>query len=154
MCAQVPSAYDGDMSTTADHQSAVLVAESALDVATSFLHWLAAADFGAPAASLDADVTLKALLPPGYREWSGEEAVCAAFDAFFGGMDSFDVVEMSAARVGDRLQMRWRVHAGGGRLGAGDFVAEQSCYAELGAGGRIGSLSLVCSGFRDRSAHA
>lgn len=120
--------------------------------AARFLGWLAAGDFGAPNPSLDPAVTLKALLPPGSREWTGRESVSAAFESFFGGMDAFEVVGVATDQVADRLSLRWRVHASGGRLGSGQYVAEQTCYAALNPNGRIAEMSLVCSGFRPLSA--
>ena len=120
--------------------------------AAAFLDKLAAGDFDQLAAALEPDAQLKALLPPGYMEWTGQEAVCGAFDMFFGGMDTYEVIDATIGQVGDRLHLRWRIHARGGRLGPQDFVAEQSCYADAGPTRRLQSLALVCSGFRAQPA--
>jgi len=112
-----------------------------------FLERLATGDFDQLAAALEPDVKLSALLPRGFCEWQGSEAVCAAFTSFFGGMDEFEVLDATVGQVGDRLQLRWRVHVHGGRLGPDDFVAEQQCYADAGPSGRLQFIVMVCSGF-------
>lgn len=109
---------------------------------------LAACDFAGLASVLDPDVRLDALLPRGHVTWEGSDAVRGAFETFFGGLDEFDLLDSSTARLGDRIHLRWRFHASGGRLGSADHVVEQSCYAEAGPDGRFVAMALVCSGFR------
>ena len=116
-------------------------------MAGAFLEELTAGDFPRLAAALEPDARLSALLPRGHVEWVGREEVCDAFAGFFGGMDEYEVLEATIGHVGDRLQLRWRLHVRGGRLGPEDFVVEQHCYADAGPSGRIQSLALVCSGF-------
>jgi hypothetical protein len=113
-----------------------------------FLQQLATGDFDLLAGALEPDAKLSALLPRGFVEWEGRDAVCGAFDGFFGGMDEYEVIDASVGLVGDRLQLGWRLHVRGGRLGPEDFVVEQHCYADAGPTGRIQSMALVCSGFR------
>jgi SnoaL-like domain len=124
-------------------------APSAPQFATAglFLERLVTGDFDQLAAALEADVKLSALLPRGLKEWDGRDAVCGAFDQFFGGMDEYEVLDAEVGQVGQRLQMRWRLHVRGGRLGDSDFVVEQFCYADGGPTGRIQTMSMVCSGF-------
>ena len=112
-----------------------------------FLEKLATGDFARLAPTLERDVTLSALLPRGFDEWKGADAVCGAFHKFFGGMDEYEVLDAEVGQVGQRLQMRWRLHVRGGRLGDSDFVVEQFCYADDGPTGRLQSMSMVCSGF-------
>lgn len=112
------------------------------------LEWLATGTFDQPTDALEPGATLQALLPRGFCDWEGREAVCGAFDRFFGGFDEFEIIDATIGQVGDRLQLRWRLHVRGGRLGPEDFVVEQSCYADTGPTGRLQHLALVCSGFR------
>ena len=62
-------------------------------------------------------------------------------------MDEYEVLDATVGLVGTRLQLSWRLHVRGGRLGPDDFVVEQHGYADTGPTGRIQSLCLVCSGF-------
>lgn len=112
-----------------------------------FLEKLANGDFSQLADALESDATLSALLPHGLKEWQGGEAVCGAFEMFFGGMDEYEVLDAEVGHIGSRLQLRWRLHVRGGRLGETDFVVEQHCYADSGPTGRIKTISMVCSGF-------
>jgi hypothetical protein len=81
------------------------------------------------------------------REFEGAAAVCEIFTTWFGGFDEYEMIDASVGQVGDRLQIRWRLHVHGGRLGPEDFVVEQHGYADGGPNGRIQHMSLVCSGF-------
>ncbi len=112
-----------------------------------FIDRLTAGDFDRLVVALEHDVTLSALLPRGFREWEGRDAVCGAFTTWFGGFDEYEMLDASVGQVGARLQLRWRLHVRGGRLGPQDFVVEQHCYADAGPNGRIQHLALVCSGF-------
>ena len=116
--------------------------------AGAFLEELAAGQFSRLGVALEEDARLSALLPRGHVEWIGRDAVCDAFAGFFGGMDEYEVLDATIGHVGDRLQLRWRLHVRGGRLGPDDFVVEQHAYADAGPTGRIRFLALVCSGFR------
>ncbi len=119
-----------------------------------FLEKLASGEFDQLAEALEPDATLRALLPRGFCEWEGRHAVCDAFDGFFGGMDEYEVLDATVGMVGPRLQLGWRLHVRGGRLGQEDFVVEQHAYADAGPTGRIQSLVLVCSGFCKEHADA
>ena len=112
-----------------------------------FIERLTEGDFDRLAAALERDVTLTALLPRGFREWEGSDAVCGAFTTWFGGMDEYEMLDATVGQVGARLQLRWRLHVRGGRLGPEDFVVEQYCYADGGPNARIQHMALVCSGF-------
>ena len=128
--------------TTATSPSAPQFANAGL-----FIERLTAGDFNRLALALEPDVTLSALLPRGLRELEGREAVCGVFTTWFGGLDEYEMLDASVGQVGTRLQLRWRLHVRGGRLGPEDFVVEQHGYADAGPSGRIQHLSIVCSGF-------
>jgi hypothetical protein len=112
-----------------------------------FLEKLVAGAFDQLAVALEPGAMLRALLPRGYREWEGCEAVCDAFAGWFGGMDEYGVLDASVGLVGTRLQLSWRLRVRGERLGPRAFVVDQQAYADDGPTGRLQSLSLVCSGF-------
>jgi hypothetical protein len=141
MWAQVDPPYNIGMPTTAPPT------EPQFAAAGLFLEKLAAADFDQLAVALEPDATLRALLPRRYREWEGRQAVCDAFSTLLGGTDEYELLDATVGLVGTRLQLSWRLHVRGGRLGPDDFVVEQYGYADAGPSGRIQSLSLVCSGF-------
>lgn len=145
------ASYNGAMTTTTPVTAAASTSASDTSrfaAAGIFLDRLAAGDFTQLTAALEPDARLSALLPRGFDEWEGRDEVGGAFDSFFGGMDEYEVLDASVGLVGDRLRLRWRIHARGGRLGPQDFVAEQSCYADAGPTGRLQFMALVCSGFR------
>ncbi len=116
-------------------------------VAGQFIETLAAGDFANLAAALEPDATLSALLPKGFREWQGTEAICGMFERWFGDVDDFEVVDAWVGQVGTRLQLRWRVRVRGDRLGDGAMLVEQHAYADTSPGGRISELRMLCSGF-------
>jgi hypothetical protein len=122
-------------------------AEPGLAAAGLFLERIAAADFARLGTALEADIALKALLPRGFREWDGRDAVCDAFAGMLGGMDTYTVLDATVGLVGTRMQLAWRLQVSGGRLGPEQFVVEQTAYADAGPTGRLQSMSLVCSGF-------
>ncbi|MGZ4677350.1 MAG: nuclear transport factor 2 family protein [Acidimicrobiia bacterium] len=116
-------------------------------VAGSFLEALAARDFDRLATTLDDDATLSALLPRGFDEWNGADAIAAAFARWFGSATSFEVADASVGQVGPRLQLRWRVRVLDPSRGEGRMVVEQNVYAETTSEGRIAGMALLCSGF-------
>jgi hypothetical protein len=138
------------MTTTADPRSAATAPQSAL--AGSFLEGLAAQDFARLRNALTADIRFRALLPPGFREWTGAEAVAAQFAHWFGDTEDFELLEATVGEVGGRLCLRWRLRLRARRLGTGWFTVEQQAYADTADGGRIARLDLVCTGYRSESA--
>ena len=113
-----------------------------------FIERLTAGDFDRLALALEPDVKLSALLPRGFREFEGRDEVCGAFTTWFGGFDEYEMVDATVGQVGTRLQLRWRLHVHGGRLGPEDFVVEQHVLRRSpGRTGRIQQMALVCSGF-------
>jgi hypothetical protein len=141
MSAPTSPSYNGGM-TTATSPTGPQFANAGL-----FIERLTAGDFNRLALAFEREITVTALLPRGPREFEGQEAVCGAFATWFGGFDEYEMLDASLGQLGSRLQMRWRLHVRGGRLGPDDFVVEQYCYADAGATGRIQHMALVCSGF-------
>ena len=117
-------------------------------LAGSFLEGLAAQDFARLGDALTAAARLRALLPGGFREWEGAEAIAAQFACWFGDTEDFELVEAAAGEVGGRLRLRWRLRLRAERLGAGWFTVEQQANADTDDGGRIARLDLLCTGYR------
>jgi hypothetical protein len=109
-----------------------------------FLDALARRDLDGLAASLAPDARMRALVPPGFRDFDGREAVAGKFRDWFGADQEFEMLEAAATTVGPRLQLRWRV-----RLtppgGAAAVLVEQTAFIE--AGSRVQAIDLLCSGF-------
>jgi hypothetical protein len=132
--------------TSPDHGSATAVPQFAL--AGAFLEGLAAQDFAQLGDALAAGARLRALLPPGLREWTGAEMIAGQFACWFGDTDDFELVEATVGEVGGRLHLHWRLRLQAQRLGTGWFTVEQQAYADTGDGGRITRLDLLCTGYR------
>jgi hypothetical protein len=121
---------------------------SALAAFDTIVSALADGEFDRIASVVADDASLTALLPRGLHRCDGAPAICQTFAGWFGGLDDLEVIDHGYAPLGDLVQMRWRLHARGARLGDGPRVVEQQVFAGLGADGRIQSMSLLCSGFR------
>jgi hypothetical protein len=134
------------MTTTSPGRSGAPVPQFAL--AGAFLEGLAAQDFTRLSDALAAGAHLRALLPPGPREWTGAQAIAGQFALWFGDTEDFDLVEATVGEVGDRLHLHWRLRLRAGRLGAGWFTVEQQAYADTGEDGRIARIDLLCTGYR------
>jgi len=127
-------------------RAASVVTQSAS--AGSFLEGLAAQDFAELGSALAADACLRALLPSGLWEWAGADAIAHRFARWFGDTEDFELVEAAVGEVGGRLHLHWRLRLRAERLGAGWFTVEQQVYADIGDGGRIARLDLLCTGYR------
>ncbi len=134
------------MTTTHDHSAASVVPQFAR--AGSLLEGLAAQDFAQLGSALAADARLRALLPPGLREWTGAQVIADQFASWFGDTQDFDLVEATVGEVGGRLHLHWRLRLRAERLGTGWFTVEQQAYADTDGGGRIAQLDLLCTGYR------
>jgi len=134
------------MTTAPDRSAATTVPQFTL--AGSFLEGLAAQDFARLGDALTADVRLRALLPGGFKEWAGAEAVAGRFARWFGDTEEYELVSATIGEVGGRLHLHWRLRLRAARLGAGWFTVEQHAYADTGDGGRIARLDLLCTGYR------
>jgi hypothetical protein len=134
------------MTTTHDQSPAAEVPP--FTPAGAFLHGLTTQDFTQLGGERAADARLRALLPPGHREWTGAEEIAGAFAHWFGDTEDYDAVEATAGEVGGRLHLRWRMRLRARRLGAGWFTVEQQAYADTDDDGRIAQLDLLCTGYR------
>jgi hypothetical protein len=134
------------MTTTHDHSAASVVPQFAR--AGSLLEGLAGQDFAQLGSALAADARLRALLPPGLREWTGAQVIADQFALWFGNTQDFDLVEATVGEVGGRLHLHWRLRLRAERLGTGWFTVEQQAYADTDDGGRIAQLDLLCTGYR------
>ncbi len=116
-------------------------------VAGAVIDALASQDFARLEAALDVDAAMTALVPKGLRECHGPAEICAMFETWFGDFDEYAVADASVGAVGDLLQMRWRLRVKGPRFDGEPMIVEQHAYAATGPSGRIGRISLLCSGF-------
>ena len=131
-----PSPYNNTMTTTT------------LSPAEALLAALAARDFDALADAFEPDATMSALLPRGHDEWFGAIDIRAAFERWFGDVDELEVAHSAISPMGDLLQLHWRLRVNGGpRFGTQTMVVEQHACAQPGPTGRIGQMSLLCTGF-------
>src|SRR6202050_5987183 len=74
---------------------------------------LAAQDFARLGGALAADACLRALLPSGFREWTGADAIAGRFAHWFGDTQDFDLVEATVGEGGGRLHLHLRRAVGG-----------------------------------------
>src|ERR1700677_5261537 len=95
------------MTTTHGHSAASVVPQFAL--AGSLLERRAAQDCAQLGGALAADARLRALLPPGPREWTGAQVIADRFEGWFGDTQDFDLVEATVGEVGGRLHLAWRL---------------------------------------------
>ncbi|HUB40668.1 MAG TPA: nuclear transport factor 2 family protein [Streptosporangiaceae bacterium] len=135
------------MTTTADNHN-LSIAAPQFALARSFLDGLATQDFAGLSAALTADARLRALMPPGFMEWTGPEVIASQFGTWFGDTEDFELVEATVSEIGGRLHLRWRLRLQAPRLGTGWFTVEQQAYADTADGGRITRLDLLCTGYR------
>src|ERR1700736_3547769 len=110
-----------------------------------FLERLAARDFERLSATLAADAQARFLLPGGYEEQVGADAIVRRFQDWFGPASQCDLVDSSGEPVGQRDRLTWRFDVV--RNGSGLEVVEQVAYFDVGPDG-IEWIDLVCSGFQ------
>jgi hypothetical protein len=97
------------------------------------------------AAAVTDTVRLRALLPDGPVEEHGRDAVVARFDEWFADMDTVDLVESAGEAVADRLLIHYRLDLAqrGNR-----WACTQTSICKIDDG-RLASIDLLCSGFRE-----
>ena len=110
---------------------------------------IAAAVAGRDSARLAAAVTdtvrLRALLPGGPVEAHGRDAVIARFARWFAGLDTVEVVESAGEAIADRVLIHYRLDLA--RRGTRWACTQTSiCTIE---DGRLATIDLLCSGFRE-----
>jgi hypothetical protein len=97
------------------------------------------------AAAVTGTVRLRALLPGGPIEEHGRDAVVARFSRWFAGMDTVDLVESAGEAVADRLLIHYR-------LDLAQRGTRWACTHTLVCkidDGRLATIDLLCSGFRE-----
>ncbi len=107
-------------------------------------------DFAALEACLDEHVRFRALIPPGLVEHDNPADVAAPFAAWFGGGDTFEVVDTSTGQVGTKPYARWKVRMAPVGTPGLARIAEQHVYVT--GGDRVESLDLLCSEFHRETA--
>ena len=104
---------------------------------------LAARDSKRLRAALHPDAHLRALVPSGFKESIGLDAVVARLESWFAEPESLTVVSKNVSYVSDRLRVQYRFDE---RYADGDSeIIEQDAYCEVREG-RIDSIDLLCSG--------
>jgi hypothetical protein len=133
------------MSTTSDPATQPLARWS---VGGAFLESLATRDYQQMAATLSANVRLRAILPAGAMDWNGADEVAAVFTSWFGEAEDFELIDATVGEVGGRLHLSWRLRVRPAPFGIGEgwHVIEQQAYAD--AAETIDSFDLLSSGFR------
>ena len=97
------------------------------------------------AAALADTVRLRALLPGGPIEEHGRDAVVARFGRWFGDMDTVDLVESAGQQLPGRLLIHYRLDLA--RRGT-RWACTQTLVCTI-VGGRLATIDLLCSGFRE-----
>ena len=97
------------------------------------------------AAAVTDTVRLRALLPGGPIEEHGRDAVVARFGGWFAGMDVVYLVESAGQAVADRLLIHYRLDLAqrGTR-----WACTQTSICKIDDG-RLATIDLLCSGFRE-----
>jgi cytochrome P450 len=97
------------------------------------------------AAAVTETIRLRALLPGGPIEEHGRDAVVARFGKWFADMDAVEVVESAGEAVADRLLIHYRLDLAqrGTR-----WACTQTSICKIDDG-RLATIDLLCSGFRE-----
>ncbi len=113
--------------------------------ATAIAAAVAGRDTDQLAAAVTDTVRLRALLPGGPIEEHGRDAVVARVGGWFSGMDAVRLVESAGEPVADRLLIHYRLDVA--RHGI-HWACTQTSICKLD-GGRLATIDLLCSGFRE-----
>ena len=97
------------------------------------------------AAAVTDTVRLRALLPGGPIEEHGRDAVVARFGGWFAGMDTVDLAESAGEALPGRLLIHYRLDLA--RRGT-RWACTQTSICKIDAG-RLATIDLLCSGFRE-----
>ncbi len=109
----------------------------------AFVDALAARDSKRLRAALDPEAHLRALVPSGFKESIGSDAVAARLESWFAEAESLGVASKRVSYVSDRLRIQYRFDE---QYQDGDAeVIEQDAFCEVREG-RILSIDLLCSG--------
>ena len=119
----------------------------------SFLEGLAAQDFAQLGGALAADVRLRALLPPGPREWTGAEAIADQFARWFGDTEEFELIEATVGEVGAACTCTGGCGCGrSGSAPAGSPSSSRPTPTPTTAAASA-RLDLLCTGYRPEGDH-
>lgn len=109
----------------------------------AFVEALAARDSERLRAALHPDAHLRALVPSGFKESIGRDAVAARIESWFAEAERLTVVSKKVSHVSDRLRIQYQFDE---HYADGDQeVIEQDAYCEV-RDGRIEAIDLLCSG--------
>jgi hypothetical protein len=97
------------------------------------------------AAAFTDTVRLRALLPGGAVESHGRDAVVARFAGWFAEFDTVELVTAADEPVADRLLVHYRLTL---RQGPRRWACTQTLIGRV-TEGRLATLDLLCSGFRE-----
>ena len=112
-------------------------------VGEAFVEALAARDSKRLRAALHPDAHLRALVPSGFKESIGSDAVAARMESWFAEAERLAVVSKTVSHVSDRLRVQYRFDE---QYADGESeVIEQDAYCGV-RDGRIDSIDLLCSG--------
>ena len=113
-------------------------------VGEAFVEAIESLDFDRLEATLAPSIRFRALVPSSCRRASSSTDARRMIEGWFDGCDRIELELMRAEAIGDRLHVgyRLRVHDRGGDC----YLLEQHGYGDV-AGGKLTSLSVVCSGF-------
>lgn len=115
----------------------------------AFVEALAARDSSRLRAALHPEVHLRALVPSGFKESIGTDAVVARLESWFAEAERLTVAVKKVSYVSDRLRVQYRFDE---QYPDGDSeVIEQDAYCSVREG-RIDSIDLLCSGHLPGSA--
>ncbi|WP_330257701.1 hypothetical protein OG874_23625 [Nocardia sp. NBC_00565] len=92
-----------------------------------------------------ADPISRGLIPPGPFDTTGAEAANVGFEHWFGGADTFELLDTIAGRIGATLYLGRRIRMCPKDSPDAARIAEQHFFAT--AGNRIESIDLLCSGW-------
>jgi hypothetical protein len=114
-------------------------------LATAIAAAVAGRDSARLAAAVTGTVRLRALLPGGPIQEHGRDAVVARVGGWFAGMDTVDLVESAGEEVADRLLIHYRLDLA--RRGS-RWACTQTSICTIDDG-RLATIDLLCSGFRE-----
>ena len=97
------------------------------------------------AAAVTDTVRLRALLPGGPIEEHGRDAVVARFGGWFADMDTVDLVESAGEAMADRFLIHYRLDLA--QRGTRWACTHTSVCKIID--GRLATIDLLCSGFRE-----
>ena len=101
-------------------------------------------DVGALAGCFTAEAELRALIPPGIRERTGQSDAAALIAGWFADATELELLDSDVTDVGDRVHVWYRFR---GVENGEPFVVEQQLYCTVESDA-IARASLLCSGFR------